>query len=56
MLIFTPLALYSAVAFLLIFQSSIGTYMSLNAVQAGSKLPDQVNVIIEIPAHADPVK
>lgn len=30
--------------------------MSLNAVSAGDKLPDEVNVIIEIPAHADPVK
>lgn len=30
--------------------------MSLNAVPAGKKLPDEVNVIIEIPAHADPVK
>ncbi|MBT0586856.1 inorganic diphosphatase [Alteromonas oceanisediminis] len=30
--------------------------MSLNMVPAGKKLPDEVNVIIEIPAHADPVK
>lgn len=30
--------------------------MSLNAVPAGSNLPEEVNVIIEIPAHADPVK
>ena len=30
--------------------------MSLNAVPAGKKLPDEVNVIIEIPAHSDPVK
>lgn len=30
--------------------------MSLNAVAAGKNLPDEVNVIIEIPAHADPVK
>lgn len=30
--------------------------MSLSAVPAGNKLPDEVNVIIEIPAHADPVK
>jgi inorganic pyrophosphatase len=30
--------------------------MSLNAVPAGKNLPDEVNVIIEIPAHADPVK
>jgi inorganic pyrophosphatase len=30
--------------------------MSLNAIPAGSNVPDEVNVIIEIPAHADPVK
>lgn len=30
--------------------------MSLNAVPAGNNVPDEVNVIIEIPAHADPVK
>ena len=30
--------------------------MSLNKVPAGSKLPDEINVIIEIPAHSDPVK
>ena len=30
--------------------------MSLNHVPAGKKLPDEVNVIIEIPAHADPIK
>jgi inorganic pyrophosphatase len=30
--------------------------MSLNAVPAGKKLPDEINVIIEIPAHSDPVK
>jgi len=30
--------------------------MSLNAVPTGKKVPDEVNVIIEIPAHADPVK
>lgn len=30
--------------------------MSLNKVPAGSNLPDEINVIIEIPAHADPVK
>lgn len=30
--------------------------MSLNAIPAGKKVPDEVNVIIEIPAHADPVK
>ena len=30
--------------------------MSLNDVTPGDKAPDEVNVIIEIPAHADPVK
>ncbi|MBU3023662.1 inorganic diphosphatase [Aestuariibacter sp. A3R04] len=30
--------------------------MSLNAVPAGKDMPEVVNVIIEIPAHADPVK
>jgi len=30
--------------------------MSLNAVKTGDNLPDEVNVIIEIPAHSDPVK
>lgn len=30
--------------------------MSLNAVPAGNNLPEEINVIIEIPAHADPVK
>ncbi|MCO7226429.1 inorganic diphosphatase [Pleionea sp. CnH1-48] len=30
--------------------------MSLNLVPAGAKLPHEINVIIEIPAHADPVK
>ncbi|MDP5032403.1 MAG: inorganic diphosphatase [Paraglaciecola sp.] len=30
--------------------------MSLNDVPAGKNLPDEVNVIIEIPAHSDPVK
>jgi inorganic pyrophosphatase len=30
--------------------------MSLNAVPAGKKLPEEINVIIEIPAHSDPVK
>ncbi|GAA0373884.1 inorganic diphosphatase [Bowmanella denitrificans] len=30
--------------------------MSLNAVPAGKNLPEEVNVIIEIPAHSDPVK
>mgnify|MGYP000716198826 CR=1 FL=1 len=30
--------------------------MSLNAVPAGKNIPDEINVIIEIPAHSDPVK
>lgn len=30
--------------------------MSLNSVPAGKKLPDEINVIIEIPSHSDPVK
>ena len=30
--------------------------MSLDRVPAGSKLPDEFNVIIEIPANTDPVK
>ena len=30
--------------------------MSLNAVPAGKNAPDDINVIIEIPAHSDPVK
>lgn len=30
--------------------------MSLNDVPAGKNLPDEVNVIIEIPANADPIK
>ena len=30
--------------------------MSLNNVKPGSKAPDQFNVIIEIPANADPIK
>lgn len=30
--------------------------MSLSEVTAGKNAPDEVNVIIEIPAHADPVK
>lgn len=30
--------------------------MSLKHVPAGDKLPDEVNVIIEIPANADPIK
>lgn len=30
--------------------------MSLNKVPAGNDLPEEINVIIEIPAHADPVK
>ncbi|KFZ28532.1 inorganic pyrophosphatase [Pseudidiomarina atlantica] len=30
--------------------------MSFNNVSAGKNLPDEVNVIIEIPANADPIK
>ena len=30
--------------------------MSLSAVKPGDKVPHEVNVIIEIPAHSDPVK
>ena len=30
--------------------------MSLNKVPAGMDLPDEINVIIEIPSHSDPVK
>ncbi|MCF6235644.1 MAG: inorganic diphosphatase [Gammaproteobacteria bacterium] len=30
--------------------------MSLNAVSVGKDVPNDVNVIIEIPAHSDPVK
>ncbi|AEF04988.1 inorganic diphosphatase [Alteromonas sp. KS69] len=30
--------------------------MSLNDIPAGKNLPEEVNVVIEIPAHADPVK
>ncbi|MGM0525017.1 MAG: inorganic diphosphatase [Pseudomonadota bacterium] len=30
--------------------------MSLGNVPAGSNLPDEVNVVIEIPANADPIK
>ena len=30
--------------------------MSLKHVPAGDKLPDEINVIIEIPANADPIK
>ena len=30
--------------------------MALNNVPAGSKLPEEFNVIIEIPAHSDPIK
>ena len=30
--------------------------MALKEVPAGKKVPDEVNVVIEIPAHADPIK
>ncbi|WP_166422580.1 inorganic diphosphatase [Paraglaciecola sp. 20A4] len=30
--------------------------MSLNDVPAGKNLPEEINVVIEIPAHSDPIK
>ena len=30
--------------------------MNLDRVNPGKNIPDEVNVIIEIPAHSDPVK
>ncbi|MEO1962622.1 MAG: inorganic diphosphatase, partial [Cycloclasticus sp.] len=30
--------------------------MSLNLVPSGKDLPNDINVIIEIPSHADPIK
>lgn len=30
--------------------------MGLNAVKSGNNVPDEINVVIEIPAHSDPVK
>lgn len=30
--------------------------MSLNTVEAGRNIPEEINVVIEIPAHGDPVK
>lgn len=30
--------------------------MSLNKVPSGRNIPDEINVIIEIPAHSDPIK
>ena len=30
--------------------------MSLNDVPSGKNIPEEINVIIEIPAHADPIK
>ncbi len=30
--------------------------MNLDRVSSGSNIPDEINVIIEIPAHSDPVK
>ena len=30
--------------------------MSLTIVKAGAKLPEEFNVIVEIPAHSDPIK
>jgi inorganic pyrophosphatase len=38
------------------FNPDLGIAMSLNKVPAGKNLPEEINVIIEIPAHADPVK
>jgi inorganic pyrophosphatase len=37
-------------------QPSTDTLMSLDRVPAGRNVPDDFNVIIEIPAHADPIK
>ena len=30
--------------------------MSLNDVPAGKNLPEEINVVVEIPAHSDPIK
>ena len=30
--------------------------MNLDRVSSGENIPDEINVIIEIPAHSDPVK
>ena len=30
--------------------------MSINDVSAGKNVPEEINVIIEIPANADPIK
>ena len=30
--------------------------MNLDRVDSGRNVPDEINVIIEIPAHSDPVK
>ena len=30
--------------------------MNLDRVSSGDNIPDEINVIIEIPAHSDPVK
>jgi len=30
--------------------------MNLDRVSTGKNVPDEINVIIEIPAHSDPVK
>ena len=30
--------------------------MNLDRVTPGKNIPDEINVIIEIPAHSDPVK
>ena len=31
-------------------------HMNLDRVSSGKKIPEEINVIIEIPAHSDPVK
>lgn len=36
--------------------SSLGNHMSLDLVPTGNRVPDDVNVVIEIPMNAEPVK
>jgi inorganic pyrophosphatase len=38
------------------FPQPAGPDMNLDRVSSGSNVPNDINVIIEIPAHADPVK
>jgi inorganic pyrophosphatase len=38
------------------FHCLCDTAMSLNRVSSGRNLPDDFNVIIEIPAHGEPIK